>query len=426
MYSIDWEAIRRPLRKAGGRAASGSGRQAVSPVVWSLGFTSFLTDISSEMVASIIPVYLVLHLRMSPLAFGTIDGIYQGFAALLRLASGFAGDYSGHHKAVAVFGYGLSAFCRIGLLAAGNVWTAIAGIVALDRTGKGIRTAPRDALISLNSPPDALALAFGVHRSLDAAGAMLGPLVAFLLLAWMPLRFDVIFVVSFCVAVVGVSVIALFVPSDKSPEVATRAEKLSLRDAFSVWKGTTFRPVLVTASLLSAATMSDAFVFLSLQSQLEFSAGYFPLLFVGVSLTHFALAAPVGRLADRHGRLRVFLSGHVLLVILYLLLLVPIASPSRVISALFLLGCYYAATDGVLAAIAAGSLRRDLYGSGLALLATGTNLGRLLSSLVFGILWTSIGPLGATVVFAAALGAALLVSIVMLRGHFEHGRPSIA
>ena len=137
MYSIDWPKILGLQPKAADSTSSDGVRQPVSPVVWSLGFTSLLTDISSEMVASIIPVILVLYLRVSPLAFGTVDGIYQGFAVLLRLASGFAGDYSRRHKTVAVLGYAMSAFCRIGLLAAGNAWTAIAGIVALDRAGPG-------------------------------------------------------------------------------------------------------------------------------------------------------------------------------------------------------------------------------------------------------------------------------------------------
>lgn len=420
MYSIDWPAILRWPRSVAAGSTGESARQPVSRVVWSLGFTSLLTDISSEMVASILPVYLVLHLRMSPVAFGAVDGIYQGLAALLRLASGFAGDYSGRHKAVATLGYGLSAFCRVGLLAAGNTWTVVAGVVALDRAGKGIRTAPRDALISLNSPSGALARAFGVHRSLDAAGAMLGPLAAFLLLAWMPLRYDVIFVTSFCVAVVGVGVIALFVPSTPSTD-ATVQDRPLLRDALGVWKGTAFQPLLVAAALLSLATISDSFVFLSLQQQMEFSAGYFPLLFVGVSLTNFALAAPTGRLADRRGRVVVFLGGHLMLLVLYLVLLVPDTSAGRVVLCLFLLGAYYAATDGVLAAVAAGMLPRDLRGSGLAILATGTNVGRLLSSVLFGVLWNSMGRPAATASFAIALGIALVGAAVMMRRHLGHG-----
>ncbi len=415
MYSFDWDSIfGRTSTPAKAKVSEAGSNEGVSAVVWSLGWTSLLTDISSEMVSSILPIYLVLHLRMSPLAFGTVDGIYQGFAAVLRFLSGFAGDYLGRHKTVAILGYGLSAFCRIGLLAAGNAWGAIAAIVALDRTGKGIRTAPRDALISAASPPGQLARAFGVHRSLDAAGAMLGPLCAFLILAWMPSRFDLIFVISFCIAVVGVGVIGLFV-RESSDEKAPFEARVSLRDAVGLWRHGQFRLLVIAAALLSVATVSDAFIFLSLQQQGEFSAGIFPLLFVGVSLTNFVLAAPAGRLADRLGRLRVYVAGHALLAPLYGILLVSHANTSLVVVALVLLGGYYAATDGVLSALAASRLPTRLRGSGLAILATGTNVSRLVSSLLFGVLWSSLGRAASVGVFALGLMIALLVAVSALR-----------
>jgi MFS family permease len=311
----------------------------------------------------------------------------------------------------------------------GNAWTAVAAVVALDRAGKGIRTAPRDALISLNSPPEELGRAFGVHRSLDAAGAMLGPLFAFLLLSWMPLRFDVIFVVSFAVAVIGVGVITLFVRSDQSAESSSSSSanaEPSMRDALVVWKGTAFRPLLIATSILSLATVSDSFVFLSLQRQADFSAGLFPLLFVGVSLATFALAVPAGRLADRRGRLAVFLGGHMLLLAVYLVLLVPQSGVVRLAICLALLGAYYAATDGVLPAIAAGMLPRELCGSGLAWLATATNLGRLFSSLLFGLLWNALGHVTAMLAFAAALLAAVITTVVLLREQLKHAPTPVA
>src|SRR5262249_22370723 len=160
-----------------------------------LGLTSMVTDISSEMISTILPLYLVFTLHLAPLEFGIVDGLYQGAAALVRVASGFVADRWRRHKEVAALGYALSAVCKLGILAAGSVWTALAGIVLIDRIGKGIRTAPRDALISLSSPQEELGTAFGVHRALDTAGAMIGPLVAFGLLALTPGAFDAIFVV---------------------------------------------------------------------------------------------------------------------------------------------------------------------------------------------------------------------------------------
>ena len=156
--------------------------RSVAPNVWLLGVTSMLTDVSSEMVASVLPMYLVFQLNLSPLAFGTLDGLYNGVSAATRWISGVAADRWGRHKELAAAGYGLSAVCRLGLIAAGGTYAAVAAAIAAERLGKGIRTAPRDALISLSAEPQQLAQSFGVHRALDSTGAMLGPIVAFALL----------------------------------------------------------------------------------------------------------------------------------------------------------------------------------------------------------------------------------------------------
>ena len=147
-----------------------------------LGLTSLLTDISSEMVTSILPLYLVLTLGLTPLQFGFIDGLSQAVAAFARLGSGLLADRWRNHRAVAAAGYGLSALSRLLLLAAGGAWGLLSSAIVLDRIGKGIRTSPRDALISLSSAPERLGLAFGVHRALDTIGALLGPLLAFAIL----------------------------------------------------------------------------------------------------------------------------------------------------------------------------------------------------------------------------------------------------
>jgi hypothetical protein len=194
---------------------------AVGRTVLLLGLTSFFTDISSEMVATVLPLYLVFGLGFSPLAFGVVDGLYQGAATLVRLAGGLGADRWRRHKEVAVAGYGLSAIAKLGLLLAGGVWGAIAAAILVDRTGKGIRTAPRDALISLSVSPAALGTAFGVHRALDTAGAMLGPLLAFVLLSLAPGAYDAVFVVSFCMALVGLGVVTLFVDGHTGSSLPT-------------------------------------------------------------------------------------------------------------------------------------------------------------------------------------------------------------
>jgi hypothetical protein len=151
----------------------------VSRNVVNLGLTSLFTDVSSEMISTILPMYMLFTLRMTTLQLGVVDGVYQGASAIMRLAAGVTADRSGRHKEVALAGYGLSAVCKLGLLAVGGAFGPLVAIVLADRTGKGIRTAPRDALISLSSPRSQLGVAFGVHRALDTAGGLVGPLVAF-------------------------------------------------------------------------------------------------------------------------------------------------------------------------------------------------------------------------------------------------------
>src|SRR5215207_9955886 len=207
-----------PILRGRARVRAGPrARARVSSTVLLLGLTSLLTDISSEMVSAVLPLYLVIANGYSPLAFGMIDGLYQGGAALVRVGAGFVGDRWQRHKEVATTGYGVSAACRLALLTAGSSIGAIGAIVLADRTGKGIRTAPRDALISLTTDERHLGTAFGVHRAMDTTGAMLGPLLAFAILAAAPLAFHSLFLVSLCFAVVGLMVIALFVRNPVRP-----------------------------------------------------------------------------------------------------------------------------------------------------------------------------------------------------------------
>lgn len=391
----------------------------VSSTVWALGFTSLLTDVSSEMVASVLPMYLVVQLGLTPLVFGVIDGLYQGVAALARLAAGILADRWRRYKEVASVGYGLSAICRIALVLSGGAWMTIAGVVSVDRIGKGIRTAPRDALISLRSPCRDLATAFGVHRALDALGAMLGPMAAFLVLAAMPGAFDVLFMASFGVAVIGCGVIAIFVdgsPSRRGLDV--RPAATSRTRALLADRG--LLALMAAASLLSLATMSDAFIFLSLQRRMQLAASAFPLLYVMTSLATALMSVPMGRLADRLGRNRVVLAGYGLLAAVYGTLFIHTTSVLLLVGAIALLGAYYAATDGVLTAIAAARLAPAESGSGLALLATGTNVARLGASIGFGLLWTRIGVERATAVYLVALLAAIVSAGVLLRRADRH------
>lgn len=407
-------------------ARAGSGRRsAIAPTVFALGTVSLITDVSSEMVTAVLPLYLVTGLGLSPLGFGLLDGVYNGFSALVRLVGGHLADRGGRHKAVAVFGYGLSALCKPLLLVAGSL-PLIGAVLAADRTGKGLRTAPRDALISLASAPETRGRAFGVHRAMDTAGAMLGPLTAFLILRQAADGYDAVFTVSFCVAALGVLVLLLFVPS-RTPQAAAAgsaagapaplsaqgAPRVSLKAALALLRVRPVRQLTLAALLLGLATVSDSFVYLLLQHRLGVPDRWFALLPLGTAAAFLLLAVPLGRLADKVGRWQVFLGGHAALLLAYVLLLTGWQSPALPFLTLALHGGFYAATDGVLMAAAAGSVPAELRSSGLALIQTGQALARFACSIAFGAAWTAWGDrtaLGtaAAVLSGCAVGAYLL------------------
>jgi predicted MFS family arabinose efflux permease len=289
--------------------------------------------------------------------------------------------------------------------------------VLIDRVGKGIRTAPRDAMISLSTPERQLGAAFGVHRALDTTGAMIGPLLAFGLLALAPLAFGSIFLVSFCIALIGLGILVIFVQPKAARDAAQAPSRPapSLRGAAALLAAPRYRALLIAGGALSLATASDAFVFLALQHKLDLGTSLFPLLFVGSATTYMLLAVPMGQLADRFGRGRVLLGGYTLLIAVYAALLLPLGGWLLLISVLGLLGAYYAATDGVLMALGSTIVPEEVRASGLALVGTVVNVARLIASVAFGALWTlwglqfAIGCFAAALVAATALAATLLV-----------------
>ncbi|MFD7795504.1 MFS transporter [Streptomyces sp. NPDC059759] len=507
MYVADSRAVApeapatTPSADSAARPRAGRRRAAVAPTVLALGTVSLITDVSSEMVTAVLPLYLVAGLGLSPLGFGLLDGIYNGFSALVRLVGGHLADRGGgRHKWVAGAGYALSAACKPLLLVAQTL-TPIGLVLAADRTGKGLRTAPRDALISLSSTPENRGRAFGVHRAMDTAGALLGPLVAFLILRATVDGYDAVFMVSFCVAVVGVLVLVLFVPggaatqagaarpsdtgagavrpndtgaragsgstsepasgsgsgsgpaysaaADAGPayssgagsgaesesgagagtasgaaglECATGADtgtptrpapapRPTLRAALALLHRPELRRIAVCALLLGLATVSDSFVFLLLQRRLGVPDRWFALLPLGTAAAFLLLAVPLGRLADRTGRWRVFVGGHGALLLAYALLLSSWQGTAAACAVLLLHGGFYAATDGVLMAAASDSVPSELRSSGLALVQTGQALARFVCSLGFGAAWTAWGDRTALTASAVLLALCAVLAL---------------
>ena len=384
-----------------------------------LGTTSLLTDISSEMVNAVLPIYLVFQLNFTPLQFGIFNGIYAGIAGIARIWGGLIADRRHRYKEVAGVGYATSTLCKLGLIAAGTAAVPTSGVLFLDRVGKGIRTAPRDALISLSVVKARLGEAFGVHRAMDTTGALIGPVVAFWILDTAPRAYDAVFVISFLFGVLGLGVLVFFV-RNRTPAAGPRYRPhVALRAAFGLLREPRVRAVMVAAVMLGLFTMGDAFVYLTFQHTTDFTTKYFPLLYVGTALIYLLLAVPLGRLADRIGRGRVFLAGQLFLVVAYALLLLESPGPVALIAILVMLGTYYAATDGVLMALASAILPEDLRTSGIALLTTGVAIAQLVASIAFGAMWGWIGPHQAVLVFTIGLVVVTGLSTALLAANRE-------
>lgn len=397
-----------PLESKSLTALRGNGWRGVGPNVFLLGLTSMLTDVSSEMVAAVLPIYFVFALGFSPMQVGLLDGLYQGIAAVARLAGGLLADRTRRNREVAAAGYAVSAVAKLGLIAAGTGWASVSAAIAADRIGKGIRTAPRDALISLSCARERLGLAFGVHRALDTAGALAGPLVALAILAALPNAFDVVFFTSFCIAVIGLAVLLLFV-RNVAPTAAPAPRAPVWRGAGALLRLPRFRRLVLGASALAVVTVSDAFLYLLLQRNTGLAVGSFPLLFVGTASTYLLLAVPVGRLGDRIGRGRLFALGHLFLVSAA----VVAAAGSGLVAivvAVGLLGAFYACTDGVLMAAASSLVPEERRASGLAILTTATGIARIVSSTLFGVLWSTWGMEWAMIAFVAAMLVVLVLT----------------
>ncbi|MFG2876989.1 MFS transporter [Streptomyces sp. NPDC048337] len=372
-------------------------RRRVPAAVLALGAVSLVTDVSSEMVTAVLPLYLVLGLGLSPLQFGFLDGMFNGATALVRLLGGRLADRGGRHKHVAGAGYLLSALSRLGLLLAGGATAPVAAALAADRLGKGIRTAPRDAMISLSGPPESLGRSFGVHRAMDTTGALLGPLAAFAVLWATADAYDAVFAVSFCAGLLGVLLLVVYVPATARPAPRANAP------TYTAVRDPAFRRVLYAAALLGATTIGDSFLYLLLLRGLDLPPALFTLLPLGAAAVYLLLAVPAGRIADRTGRRPGFLLGHGALLGAYVLLLAPVSWPT-VAGVLVLLGIFYAATDSVLMALAAPLLPAHGRAGGLAVLQTGQALARLLGAAGFGAAWTYWGQRPA--LWAASLGLA--------------------
>lgn len=392
------------MRESNGRIL-GLGR-----TVLVLGVVSLLTDISSEAIYPLIPLFLVETLNTQMVAVGLIEGVANSTASILRIFSGWLSDILGNRKWLTTAGYALSTISKP-MLAVSYSWQAVFGIRFADRLGKGIRTAPRDALIADTVPPARRGVSFGFHRGMDTVGAAMGPLLAFWLLRTVVDDYRTIFLLSAIPAVLAVLIIIVFIREPRR-ERSLHEERPSLTlRGFS----REFKQFLLAATVFSLGNSSDAFLILR-ASDVGVAAGSILLVYMLFNVVEASLSIWAGALSDRVGRSNVIVAGYLVYAVVYAGFATARSIPS--VWALFALyGVYNAFTQGVQRAFAADLTREGARGTGLGAYHTLTGLALLPASLMAGYLWQAISP-AAPFYFGAAMAtiSAILLAVFFRRG----------
>jgi MFS family permease len=382
--------------------------------VWALGVVSLLMDVSSEMIHALLPLYLATVLGTSMLTIGVIEGVAEATASIVKIFSGALSDKLGKRKMLAVLGYGVAAFTKpIFPLASGIGWLMAARFI--DRIGKGIRGAPRDALIADIAPAELRGASFGLRQSLDTVGAFLGPLLAIGLMVLVANNFTVVFWIAVIPAFLSFAVIILVVREPDRPQGATVVKSpLSLVELRRLSGAYWF--VVAVAAIFTLARFSEAFLVLRAQS-VGLSLALVPAVLVVMNVAYALSAWPAGVLSDRIGRFGVLSAGFALLLVADLSL--AFAENMGVVAVgAALWGLHMGLTQGLLSALVADTAPLELRGTAFGMFNLVTGLAMLAASVIAGGLWDIIGP-GGTFLAGALFTAAALAALPFLRRRVE-------
>ncbi len=380
---------------------------SIPRTVWALGLVSLFMDVSSELVHSLLPLFLVGSLGLGMLTVGLIEGVAEATALVVKVFSGALSDYLGKRKVLLLLGYGLAALSKP-LFPLAHSADLVFGARLLDRLGKGIRGAPRDALIADVAPPAIRGACFGLRQSMDTAGAFLGPLLAILLMLW--LGGDIALVLWFAVlpALLCLAMLAFGVEEPAHAD-APRQFRLPIRlDALRGFTPAYWRMVVIGA-LFTLARFSEAFLILRAE-QLGLAASWVPLVMVVMAACYMLSAYPVGRLSDRIGRERLLSVGMLLLALADLALAWAV-SLGPVLLGVALWGLHMGFSQGILATLVADTTPAELKGTAFGLFNLVSGVALLLASGIAGWLWQTYDA--ATTFHAGALFS--LAALVLLR-----------
>jgi len=370
--------------------------------VFRLGIVSLVADIASEMAYPLIPVFLTSTLGAPVAAMGAIEGVAEGTASLLKVASGWLSDRVGRRKVLVTSGYALSALGKA-LLALAFAWPQVFAARFVDRFGKGVRTSPRDALIADGTPPPLLGRAFGFHRALDTAGAVVGPLIALLLVgAW---GLSIRAVLLLALAPAAVSVVLLSLVRDMPARAATRAEadEPPARAPGAYWA------FLAIVLLFSIGNSSDTFLILRARD-VGLSVSLVVVAYVAFNVSYTLLSMPAGIISDRVDRRLVYTLGLVIFGFVYLGF-AWLPSTAWVWPLFVVYGCYMALTEGTARALVAEAAPSGRRGTFLGLYHTSVGMAAVLASVMAGLLWQAVAPAAP---FAVGAGTAFAAAVLML------------
>ena len=377
--------------------------------IWVLGFVSLLMDVSSEMIHSLLPLFMVTTLGTSVLAVGLIEGVAEATALIVKIFSGVLSDYLGQRKRLALLGYALGAFTKP-LFAIATSSGLILSARIIDRVGKGIRGAPRDALVAEIAPAHLRGAAFGLRQSLDTVGAFLGPLLAVGLMILWANDFRTVFWVAVIPGLLAVLLLFLGVTEPKQNHTNHRINPISKANLKRL--NAAYWWVVIIGALFMLARFSEAFLVLKGQ-QSGIPIAYTPLIMVAMNIIYAATAYPFGKLSDRLSHTRLLAFGLIILIAADLV----IANShhwSTLLFGLTLWGIHMGITQGLLAALVAATSPKDLLGTAYGFFNLMSGIALLVASALAGLVWDLYGS-SATFYAGAVFCGLTLVSLTFAK-----------
>ena len=402
-----------PIPPAEGVTAPRVRSVGLPSAVWALGLTSLFMDISSETIHSVLPTFLVVGLGTSAVFLGVIEGVAEATACIVKVFSGVLSDYMGRRKPLALLGYGMAALTKPLFPLASSAGTVFFARF-VDRIGKGIRGAPRDALVADVTPADQRGAAFGLRQSLDTVGAFAGPVLAMLLAVTFAGELRTVMWIAVFPAFISVIVLWVGVREPRTQPAATakpRSVQLNVRVMPS-----SFWIVCAVASVFMLSRFSEAFLVL-LGTRAGLAPAFSPVALVAMNLAYLVSAYPVGKLSDRMDKPQLLVFGCVILAVANCTLAFA-STPALLIVGSLLWGLHMGFTEGVFAAMVADSAPKDVRGSAFGIFNLLRGLVLLVASIAAGVLWDQVGP-QATFGFGSALAVATVAALWLARPYWR-------